>query len=222
MNLLDRLYNKHKAIQTRFQSLKVSSYSDAQQHRFVSAMMPIKMRSCSQIENFYHYVIVQDLILQYPIRGNMELPFVPKVVLNTTSKRFAINRRELTTGLAALLFISGQRGQPTIAYKSVAAFKLRQGTPLGCKVTLRGNRGYSMLDKLITFVLPRGHLSRVKETIDTAGNWGVGISDPLLFVELEGQYELFRSLEGIDVSIVLDKGRKSIALLVASSLQLLV
>jgi ribosomal protein L5 len=79
-----------------------------------------------------------------------------------------------------------------------------------------------MLDKLITFVLPRGHLSRVKETVDTAGNWGVGISDPLLFVELEGQYELFRSLEGIDVSIVLDKGRKSIALLVASSLQLLV
>ena len=222
MNLLDKLYNKHKVILTTFQSLKVSSYSDAQQHRFVSAMMPTKMRSCSQIENFYHHVVVQDLILQYPVRGNMELPFVPKVVLNTTSKRFAINRRELTAGLAALLFISGQRGQPTTAYKSVAAFKLRQGTPLGCKVTLRGKKGYVMLDKLITFVLPRGHLSRVRETVDTAGNWGVGISDPLLFVELEGQYELFRSLEGIDVSIVLDKGRRSIALLVASSLQLVV
>ena len=222
MNLLDRLYNKHKVTLKRFQSLKASSYSDAHKQRLVSAMMPIKMKSCSQTENFYQHVVAQDLILQHPVRGNMELPFVPKVVLNTTSKRFAINRRELTTGLAALLFISGQRGQPTVAYKSIAAFKLRQGTPLGCKVTLRGKKGYSMLDKLITFVLPRGHLSHVKETVDTAGNWSVGISDPLLFVELEGQYELFRSLEGIDVSIVVDKGQKSIALLVAKSLQLLV
>ena len=222
MNLLDRLYNKHKVILTRFQSLKVSSYSDAQKQRIVSATMGRKMRGCSQIENFYHHVVAQDLILQYPIRGNMELALVPKVVLNTTSKRFAIDRREVATGLAALLFISGQKGQPTIAHKSVAAFKLRQGTPLGCKVTLRGKKGYSMVDKLITFVLPRGHLSRIKETVDITGNWSVGISDPLLFVELEGQYELFRSLEGIDVSIVVNKGRRSTALLVAKSLQLLV
>ena len=175
----------------------------------------------SQIESFYHQVVIHDLILQNPIRKNMELPLGPKVVLNITSKRFAANRKELLVGLAAVLVIAGQRGQPTTARKSIAAFKLREGSPLGCKVTLRGKRGYSILDKLVTFVLPRGYPSRVSGTVDKAGNWGVGITDPLLFVELEGQYDLFRSLEGIDASIVISGGRRRVALLLLSSLQIL-
>ena len=180
-----------------------------------------KSLTVSQIERFYHQVVTRDLILQKRVRGGMELPLTRKVVINTTSKRFAINRRELTLGLAALLLVSGQKGQLTIARKSIAAFKLREGTPLGCKVTLRGKKGYSMVDKLVTFVLPRGYPSRVKGTVDGEGNWGVGISDPLLFVELEGQYDLFRSLEGINMSIVTNRGCRTGRLLLFSGLQLL-
>ncbi len=177
----------------------------------------------SQIGKFYHQVVTRDLILQKRVRGGMELPLAIKVVINTTSKRFAANRRELTLGLAALLLVSGQRGQLTTARKSIAAFKLREGTPLGCKVTLRGKKGYSMLDKLVTFVLPRGYPSRVRGTVDGEGNWGVGVADPLLFVELEGQYDLFRSLEGINISIVTtNRGCRIVKLLLFSGLQLVI
>lgn len=180
-----------------------------------------KSLTVSQVERFYHQVVTRDLILQKRVRGGMELPLIRKVVINTTSKRFAINRRELTLGLAALLLVSGQRGELTIARKSIAAFKLREGTPLGCKVTLCGKKRYSMVDKLVTFVLPRGYPSRVKGTVDGEGNWGVGISDPLLFVELEGQYDLFRSLEGVNMSIVTNRGCRTGRLLLFSGLQLL-
>lgn len=176
---------------------------------------------CSRTEKFQRQVVLRDLVLQGPFRKGMELPITLKVILNTTSKRFVANKRELTVGLAALLAISGQRVFPTTARKSIAGFKLREGVPLGCKVTLRGQRGYSMLDKVVTFVLPRGHFSHVKGRIDRAGNWEIGVADPLLFAELEGQYDLFRSLNGIDVSIAIDKAPRPITLLLASGLQLL-
>ncbi len=244
LDLLERLNNKHKIGNTKFQRLKElpcggyslpgSDRGHKTQHLPVLPVLfclqnntldtPLQRngQSCSQIEKFYHQVVIRDLILQNGVRRGVELTLAPKVVINTTSKRFAANRRELTIGLAAVLLVSGQRGEPTIARKSVAAFNLREGAPLGCKVTLRSKRGYSILDKLATFVLPRGYPSRVRGTVDEAGNWGVGISDPLLFVELEGQYDLFRSLEGIDVSIATGVGRRQVTPLLLSGLRLVV
>ena len=241
-HFLEKLNSKHKVACAKFQffrELPVDHWSlprpNANQHMISKdkiqkhhSLVPANEELCnkpltvSQVEKFYHQVVARDLILQKRVRGEMELPLATKLVINTTSKRFAVNRRELTLGLAALLLISGQRGQLTIARKSIAAFKLREGTPLGCKVTLRGKKGHSMVDKLVTFVLPRGYPSRVKGTIDGEGNWGVGVSDPLLFVELEGQYDLFRSLEGINMSIVTNRGCRTGRLLLFSGLQLLV
>ena len=237
LDLLERLNNKHKIADTKFQRLKelpCGGYSLPRSDRGHKTqhlpVLPISFckenktdgQSCSQIEKFYHQVVIRDLILQNGVRRGVELTLAPKVVINTTSKRFAANRRELTIGLAAVLLVSGQKGEPTIARKSVAAFNLREGAPLGCKVTLRSKRGYSILDKLATFVLPRGYPSRVRGTVDEAGNWGVGISDPLLFVELEGQYDLFRSLEGIDASIATGVGRRRVTPLLLSGLRLIV
>ena len=235
LHLLEKLNSKYKVANAKFQQSKelpidpsrpnVNQCKDKIQksHLLVPAgeKLSNKSSTASQVERFYHQVVTRDLILQKRVRGGMELPLIRKVVINTTSKRFAINRRELTLGLAALLLVSGQRGQLTIARKSIAAFKLREGTPLGCKVTLRGKKGYSMVDKLVTFVLPRGYPSRAKGTVDGEGNWGVGISDPLLFVELEGQYDLFRSLEGMNMSIVTNRGCRTGRLLLFSGLQLL-
>ena len=214
LQLLERLNTKHKTTVARFQKCTPCPVEPS-----LVFGKPSRRRAYSQTERFYRHIVVRDLILQNQIRGGMEVSLAPKVVLNTTSRRFAANRKELTIGLATLMVISGQRGQPTSARKSVAAFKLREGTPLGCKVTLRGKMAYSMLDKLITFVLPRGHSSRVRGTIDQAGNWGIGISDPLLFIELESQYDIFQSLEGINISIVTNR---RFVLLFASGLQLFV
>jgi large subunit ribosomal protein L5 len=236
LQLLERLHKKHKTTVARYQRIKKLVYCtpcsiDKTQPSLVLSLFgkPIsnpslisRRRGYSQTERFYRQIVARDLVLQNQIRGGMEVSLVPKVVLNTTSRRFAANRKELTIGLATLMVISGQRGQPTSARKSVAAFKLREGTPLGCKVTLRGEMAYSMLDKLITFVLPRGHSSHVTGTIDQAGNWGVGISDPLLFIELESQYDIFRSLEGLNISIVTNKSFRRFVPLFASGLQLCV
>lgn len=215
--LVKTLYSKYRVANTKFQRLRklpinrwfiLQSNGNQPKIQDINFPLPVddefsnKSLTVSQVEKFYHQVVTRDLILQKRVRGGMELPHVTKVVINTTSKRFATNKRELTLGLAALLLVSGQKGKLTAARKSIAAFKLREGTPLGCKVTLRGKKGYSMLDKLVTFVLPRGYPSRVRGTVDGKGNWGVGVVDPLLFVELEGQYDLFRSLEGINMSIV--------------------
>ncbi len=236
--LLERLDGKYKVADAKFQQFKELTVDRWSLPRFndnqpkiknPDSLIPIsekhsnKSLTISQIGKFYHQVVTRDLILQKRVRGGMELPLVTKVVINTTSKRFAANRRELTLGLAALLLVSGQRGQLTTARKSIAAFKLREGTPLGCKVTLRGKKGYSMLDKLVTFILPRGYPSRVRGTLDGEGNWGVGVADPLLFVELEGQYDLFRSLEGINISIVTaNRGCRTIKLLLFGGLQLVI
>ena len=235
--LVKTLHSKYRVANTKFQRLRelpVNRWSLLQSNdnrpkiKDTNLSLPVseefssKLLTTSQVERFYHQVVTRDLILQRRVRGGMELPLVTKVVINTTSKRFATNRKELTMGLAALLLVSGQRGQLTIARKSIAAFKLREGTPLGCKVTLRGKKGYSMLDKLVTFVLPRGYPSRVRGTVDKEGNWGVGVVDPLLFVELEGQYDLFRSLEGINMSIVTTSGDcRKVKVLLFGGLQLL-
>jgi large subunit ribosomal protein L5 len=236
--LVKALYSKYKEANTKFQRLRELPVSrrpllqsnDSQfKIQDTNSSLPVgeessnKLLTVSQVERFYHQVVARDLILQKRVRGGMELPLVTKVVINTTSKRFATNRKELTVGLAAVLLVSGQRGQLTTARKSIAAFKLREGTPLGCKVTLRGEKGYSMLDKLVTFVLPRGYPSRVRGTVDGEGNWGVGVVDPLLFVELEGQYDLFRSLEGINMSIVTtNRDCRRVKVLLFGGLQLLV
>ena len=231
--LIEALYSKYKVANAKFQRLRelpVDHWSlprsNDNQPKMQSTNSPLpvsnKSLTISQVEKFYHQVVTRDLILQKRVCGEMELPLATKVVINTTSKRFAADRKELTLGLAALLLVSGQRGQLTTARKSIAAFKLREGTPLGCKVTLRGKKGYSMLDKLVTFVLPRGHPSRVRGTIDGEGNWGVGVVDPLLFVELEGQYDLFRSLDGVNMSIVTrNRDCRKVKVLLFGGLQLL-
>jgi large subunit ribosomal protein L5 len=234
LQFLERLDIKRRTTVARFQRIKELTYCtpcsiDKGQTDLISPlfMKPIsdpslisRRRGSSQTQRFYCQIVVRDLILQNQIRGCMEVSLDPKVVLNTTSKRFAANRRELTIGLATLMVVSGQKGQPTTARKSVAAFKLREGTPLGCKVTLRGKMAYSMLDKLITFVLPRGHSSRVRGTIAQAGNWEVGISDPLLFVELESQYDIFQTLGGINISIVTARSYRRFVPLFVSGLHI--
>lgn len=183
--------------------------------------------SVPRIEKFYKEVVCFDLLMQYPLRSIMELSPPNKVVVNTSSKRIIQDKKELIVGLSACLMISGQRCQTTWARKSIAGFKLREGSVIGCKVTLRGSSMYAFLDKLINLVLPRARPSLINQSIDSNGAYNIGISDPFLFVELEHHYDLFQSLQGFDIALAMPciakqckKGR-SFAPLFWSGMQLL-
>lgn len=177
--------------------------------------------SVSRIEKFYREVFCFDLLLQCSLRGIMELSPPNKIVLNTSSKRIVQDKKELIVGLSACLIISGQRCQTTWARRSIAGFKLREGSVIGCKVTLRGNSMYAFLDKLINLVLPRARPSLINQAIDPDGTYNIGISDPFLFVELEHHYDLFQSLQGFDIALVMCPREKATVPLLWSGLQLL-
>ena len=177
--------------------------------------------SLSRVERFYKEVVCFDLLLQCSIKGVMELSPPEKIVLNSSSRRIVQDKKELIVGLSACLMVSGRRCQTTRARKSIAGFKLREGSVLGCKVTLRGNSMYAFLDKLINLVLPRARPLSINGGIDLNGTYNIGISDPFLFVELEHHYDLFQSLEGFDIALVMSPRNKGIIPLFWSGLQTL-
>jgi len=181
-----------------------------------------KNDSTSRIEKYYKQVISFDLLLQCGLKKSRELFSSTKIVLNSSSKKINLDKKELLIGLSALFMISGQKSQVTWARKSIAAFKLREGGVLGCKVTLRGKRFYSFLDKLINIILPGARRSVVNQTIDFNGNYAIGISDPFVFIELEHHYDLFQSLQGIDVALIIPGGNKQASPLLWSGLQLVI
>lgn len=174
-----------------------------------------------RVEKFYKEVVCFDLLLQCPLKGIMELSPPSKIVLNTSSKRVVQEKKELMVGLSACLMISGQRCQTTWARKSIAGFKLRGGSIIGCKVTLRGNSMYAFIDKLINLVLPRARPSSINQAIDPDGTYNIGISDPFVFVELEHHYDLFQSLQGVDVVLVMSPRERALVPLFWSGLQIL-
>lgn len=174
-----------------------------------------------RIERFYKEVVCFDLLLQCPLKGIMELSLPKKIVLNSSSKKIVHDKKELIVGLSACLMISGRRCQTTRARKSIAGFKLREGSVVGCKVTLRGSSMYAFLDKLINLVLPRARPSSINGGVDLNGIYNIGISDPLLFVELEHHYDLFQSLEGFDIALVMSPRDKGVVPLFWSGLQTL-
>lgn len=179
-------------------------------------------RDCvPRIEKFYKEVVCFDLLLQCPLKSIMELSPSNKIVLNSSSKKIIQDKKELIVGLSACLIISGERCQTTWARKSIAGFKLREGSVIGCKVTLRGSSIYSFIEKLINFVLPRARPSSITQGIGDDGTYNIGVSDPFLFLELEQHYDLFQSLQGFDIALVMSPKEKGLIPLFWSGLQLL-
>ena len=180
-----------------------------------------KQRCCTvRVENYFREIISHDLVLQCFIETVMEIGAPRKIVLSTSSKRIIQDKKQLLVGLAALKMISGQRSQTTRAKKSIAAFKLREGSIIGCKTTLRKKALYSFIDKLVFLALPRARLSLVYQGIDADSCFTVGVDDPFIFVELEGYYDLFQSLHGISVALVTSIKQKGMLQLLLSGLQI--
>ena len=156
----------------------------------------------NRLQEKYVKEIKPALIKKHAYSSAMECPKVAKIVINMGVGEAVSEPKQLEDAVADLTMISGQKPIITKAKKSIANFKLRENTPIGCKVTLRGERMYDFLDKLINISLPRVRDFRgVSNTaFDGRGNYTLGIREQIIFPEIE--YDKVSKVRGMDIVIV--------------------
>ena len=156
----------------------------------------------NRLQEKYVKEIKPALIKKHAYSSAMECPKVAKIVINMGVGEAVSEPKQLEDAVADLTMISGQKPVITKAKKSIANFKLRENTPIGCKVTLRSERMYDFLDKLINISLPRVRDFRgVSNTaFDGRGNYTLGIREQIIFPEIE--YDKVSKVRGMDIVIV--------------------
>ncbi len=156
----------------------------------------------TRLQEKYLSEVVKGLQDKFQYKNVMEIPKIEKVVINMGVGEAVGNSKALESAVADMTQIAGQKPVITKAKKSIAAFKVRQGMPLGAKVTLRGDRMYYFLDKLMNLALPRVRDFRgVSATaFDGRGNYALGLKEQLIFPEIE--YDKIDKVRGMDIIIV--------------------
>lgn len=156
----------------------------------------------SRLNDKYKNEVVSSLSEQFNYENVMEVPKVEKIVINIGVGDAKENPKVLESAVRDLTTISGQKPVVTQAKKSIANFKLREGMNIGCKVTLRGQKMYEFLDKLINIALPRVRDFRgvSDKSFDGRGNYALGVKEQLIFPEIE--YDDIDALRGMDIIVV--------------------
>ncbi|MBW1726992.1 MAG: 50S ribosomal protein L5 [Deltaproteobacteria bacterium] len=156
----------------------------------------------SQLKNYYHKEVVPRLIETFKYKNIMEVPKLEKIVLNMGLGEAIHNIKLLDSASEELKIIAGQKPVVTRAKKSIAAFKLREGMPVGCMVTLRHNRMYDYYYKLVNIALPRVRDFRglSGKALDGHGNYSLGIKEHIIFPEID--YDKIDKIKGLNISIV--------------------
>ena len=156
----------------------------------------------NRLKEFYDAEIVDAMTKQFSYKNKMAVPKLEKIVINMGVGEAKENAKILDGAVKDLSIISGQKPLITKAKKSVAAFKLRTGMPIGCKVTLRGDRMYEFADRLINIALPRVRDFRGvnPNAFDGRGNYALGIKEQLIFPEIE--YDKVDKVRGMDIIFV--------------------
>jgi large subunit ribosomal protein L5 len=156
----------------------------------------------SQLKTFYDETVAPKLKEKFNYTNPMQIPKIEKVVVNMGLGEAIHNIKIIDSAVEELKQISGQQPVVTRAKKSIAAFKLREGMPIGCMVTLRKNRMYDFLNKLINVALPRVRDFRgiSGKAFDGAGNYSLGIKEQLIFPEID--YDKIDKIKGLNISIV--------------------
>lgn len=156
----------------------------------------------SQLQTYYEEEIVPKLKDKFNFGNIHEVPKIKKVVLNMGLGEAIQNIKILDSAVEELTTIAGQRPVVTRAKKSIAAFKLREGMPIGCMVTLRGKRMYDFLNKLINIALPRVRDFRgiSPKAFDGAGNYSLGVKEQIIFPEID--YDKIDKIKGMNITIV--------------------
>ena len=154
-----------------------------------------------RLQEAYRKEIMPKLKKNFGYTSVMQVPHIEKIVINMGVGEAALDKKILTNAMGDLEKIAGQKVVQTLARKSIAGFKIREGWPIGCKVTLRRAKMYEFLDRLITIALPRVRDFRGMSTrsFDGYGNYSLGIKEQIVFPEIE--YDKIDAIRGMDIAI---------------------
>ena len=156
----------------------------------------------TRLKKQYDDVVRAKLKAEFNYANDMEVPRIEKIVINMGVGEATSDGKKVNSAVAELTAIAGQRPVVTKARKSIATFKVREGMPLGCKVTLRAERMYEFLDRLITIALPRVRDFRgvSGKSFDGRGNYALGLKEQMVFPEID--YDKVDTTRGMDITIV--------------------
>jgi large subunit ribosomal protein L5 len=155
----------------------------------------------ARLKEYYKQEVVPALIKQFGYKSSMEVPRFSKVVLNMGVGEAIGDKKILDNAVADMQKIAGQKPVVTKARKAIAGFKIREGYPIGCMVTLRQERMFEFLDRFVTVALPRVRDFRgiSGRAFDGRGNYNIGIKEQIIFPEIE--YDKIDALRGMNISI---------------------
>ena len=155
----------------------------------------------SRLQEKYQNELAGELQSKLGLSNLMEVPRITKITLNMGVGEAVADKKVLENAKADLEKIAGQRVVTTLARKSVAGFKIRDGMPIGCKVTLRRERMYEFLDRLVNIAIPRIRDFRGlnPKSFDKQGNYSMGVSEQIIFPEIN--YDEIDALRGLDITI---------------------
>lgn len=155
----------------------------------------------ARLQEFYQKTVVKQLTEQFGYTSAMQVPRITKITLNMGLGEAVGDKKVIEHALSDLEKISGQKPVVTKARKSIATFKIREGWPIGCKVTLRRERMYEFLDRLINIAIPRVRDFRgvSGRSFDGRGNYSMGVREQIIFPEID--YDKIDALRGMDITI---------------------
>ncbi len=155
----------------------------------------------TRLEKVYKEQIVPKLMEKFGYKNVMQVPRLSKVTLNMGVGEAVGNKKIMENALADMSKIAGQKPVTTLARKSIATFKIRDGWPIGCKVTLRRNRMYEFVDRLVNIALPRVRDFRGVggRSFDGRGNYNMGIKEQIIFPEID--FDQVDAMRGMDIAI---------------------
>ena len=162
----------------------------------------VKDNYVPRLKSKYFNEVVPNLVSKFKYSSKMAAPRLVKIVINIGLGDATVNSKVVDDSVKELSLITGQHPVKTLAKKSIASFKLREGQAIGCKVTLRGDRMYEFFDKLVSIALPRVRDFRGVSTkaFDGNGNYTLGIKEQLIFPEID--YDKVSKVRGMDIVIV--------------------
>ena len=155
----------------------------------------------ARLKDFYTSTVVPELMKQFGYKSIMEVPRIEKITLNMGVGEAVADKKVMDHAVADLEKIAGQKPVVTVARKSIAGFKIRDNYPIGCKVTLRRDRMFEFLDRLVTIALPRVRDFRGVngKSFDGRGNYNMGVREQIIFPEIE--YDKIDALRGLNITI---------------------
>ena len=155
----------------------------------------------ARLQQYYKETVAPELLKQFGYKSVMEVPRISKITLNMGVGEAVGDKKILDFALGDMVKIAGQKPVVTKARKSIAGFKIRDGYPIGCMVTLRGTKMYEFLDRLVTVAMPRIRDFRGigGKGFDGRGNYNLGVKEQIIFPEIE--YDKIDALRGMNISI---------------------